>query len=109
MLLQEKNERIDNFEIVVRQKTILIFYITKHKTDRKPDYQYDFSFIDVEINPKRRIPSSTRFMDAYDEDDFKERLTKLFTKAQKKGDLPEQVKKTPPPFQGKILWALEHG
>ena len=60
------------------------------KTDRKRNYQYIFSYIDVEVNPKRHIPSGTRFIDAYDVNDFKERLSKLFTKALKRG-LPEQI------------------
>ena len=85
-----KNERIQNFELKVLHKSILIFDIRYRKTDRKRNYQYIFSYIDVEVNPKRHIPSGTRFIDAYDVNDFKERLSKLFTKALKRG-LPEQI------------------
>lgn len=85
-----KNERIENFELKVQNKSILIFYIARRKTDRKPNYQYCYSYLDVEVNPKRRIPSCTRIIDAYDVNDFKERLSKLFTKALKKG-IPEQI------------------
>ena len=85
-----KNERIQNFELKVLHKSMLIFDIMYRKTDRKRNYQYIFSYIDVEVNPKRHIPSGTRFIDAYDVNDFKERLSKLFTKALKRG-LPEQI------------------
>jgi len=85
-----KNERIQNFELKVLHKSILIFDITYRKTDRKRNHQYIYSYIDVEVNPKRFIPSGTRYMDAYDVNDFKERLSKLFTKALKRG-LPEQI------------------
>lgn len=85
-----KNERIQNFELKVLHKSMLIFDIMYRKTDKKRNYQYIFSYIDVEVNPKRHIPSCTRFIDAYDVNDFKERLSKLFTKALKRG-LPEQI------------------
>lgn len=85
-----KNEQIKNFELRVGHKPILIFDITYRKTDRKRNYQYIFSYIDVEVDPKRHIPSGTRIIDAYDVNDFKERLSKLFTKALKRG-LPEQI------------------
>ena len=85
-----KNERIQNFELKVLHKSILIFDISYRKTDRKRNYQYIFSYIDVEVDPKRHIPSGTRIIDAYDVNDFKERLSKLFTKALKRG-LPEQI------------------
>ena len=85
-----KNERIQNFELKVLHKSMLIFDIRYRKTDRKRNYQYCYSYIDVEVNPKRHIPSGTRIIDAYDVNDFKERLSKLFTKALKRG-LPEQI------------------
>ncbi len=85
-----KNERIKKFELKVQNKSMLIFDITRRKTDRKRNYQYCYSYIDVEVNPKRHIPSGTRIIDAYDVNDFKERLSKLFTKALKRG-LPEQI------------------
>ena len=84
------NERIKNFKLKVQNKSILFFDISHRKTDRKPNHQYIYSYIDVEVNPKRCIPSGTRYMDAYDVNDFKERLSKLFTKALKRG-LPEQI------------------
>ncbi len=89
-MMLRKNKRIENFELRVGYKPILIFDITYRKTDRKRNYQYIFSYIDVEVDPKRHIPSGTRIIDAYDVNDFKERLSKLFTKALKRG-LPEQI------------------
>jgi len=85
-----KNERIQNFELKVLHKSILIFDISYRKTDRKRNHQYIYSYIDVEVNPKRRIPSGTRIIYAYDVNDFKERLSRFFTKVLKR-ELPEQI------------------
>lgn len=92
-LYQNDKERIKNFELKVQNKSIFIFDILHQIADRKrrkPNHRFIYSYFDVEVNLKRRIPSGTRYMDAYDVNDFKERLSKLFTEALKIR-LPEQI------------------